>query len=148
MTVFLGFMAVITLVMVLAPQSPTAKIIHRQLVEMPLARLADLERHHIIFFVIMVGFLIGGGEVFGLLGGEAVFAFALDFAIYLDAMAITFALAALSKVRRGVGWSTNVVRKMLRRPQVTRRKREAMGKPSDGKPANDDEDPAQLPLAA
>src|SRR5690606_38556381 len=103
MVTFLGFMAAITLVMWLAPQSPAGRTLNEQLVERPLGALSRMKRHHLIYFVIMAGFMMGGGEVLALAGPEFVAAFAIDLAIYFDAVIVTYTLSALATARKGGG---------------------------------------------
>ena len=146
MVALLGFMAAITLVMWLAPGSEAGRALHRQLVARPLEALSDIERHHLVFFVIMAGFAIGGGEAMAVLGPEFVAAYALDLAIYLDAVMVTFALSAVAMARSGDGRLRNAVMRIARRmrPRSKRTTRKAV---RPRKSANDD-DPAPVLLVA
>ena len=146
MVAFLGFMAAITLVLWLAPGSEAGRALHRQLVERPLEALSDIKRHHVIFFVIMAGFTIAGGEAMAILGPEVVSAFALDLAIYFDAVMVTYALSAVAMAKRSGGWFSQALTRFVRRtcPRSKRATRSASGPP---KSANDD-DPAPAFLAA
>jgi len=140
MVAFLGFMAAVTLVLWLAPGSEAGRTLHRQLVERPLEALSDMKRHHLIFFVIIAGFSIAGGEAMALLGPEFVAAYALDLAIYLDAVMVTYALSAVAMARSGGGWLKNAVMRSAR-PVRPRRKRATRRPAGPRKSANDD-DPA------
>jgi hypothetical protein len=140
MVAFLGFMAAITLVLWLAPGSEAGRALHRQLVERPLEALSDIKRHHLIFFVIMAGFAIGGGEAMAMVGPEFVAAYALDLAIYLDAVMVTYALSAVAMARSGGGWFKIAVMWCARRMRP-RRKRATRRPAGPRKSANDD-DPA------
>lgn len=147
MVVFLGFMAAITLVMWLAPQSPAGRALNEQLVERPLGALSRVKRHHLIYFVIMAGFMMGGGEVLALAGPEFVAAFAIDLAIYLDAVIVTYTLSALATARKS-GRMLALPFVALMRRFGSRKKRYGVGKP-DRLPSNDDEpDPVWFRLAA
>jgi cadmium resistance protein CadD (predicted permease) len=140
MAMLLGFIAAITLVMWLAPGSEAGRALNRQLVERPLEALSDIKRHHLIFFVIIFGFAIGGGEAIALLGPEFVTAYALDLAIFIDAVMVTYALTAVAAAKGGGGRLKDVVVRAARRvrPRSKRTTRRADTRP---KSANDD-DPA------
>ncbi len=151
MVMFLGFMAAITLVMWLAPESAAGKALNEQLVKKPLAALSDLSLKQVIFWAIMAnliaGAAFGGGEAFLLLGPEAVTGIAMDMAIYLDAVIVTYALSALAAARRSMRFMLLPATSILRRIR-SRRKRTAARKP-ERKPSNDDEPhPAFVALAA
>ena len=146
MVAFLGFIAAITLVMWLAPGSDAGRLLRRRLVESPLEAMSDVKRHHLIFFVIMAGFVIGGGEAMAILGPEFVAAYTFDLAIYLDAVMVTYALSAVAMAKRSGGWFSQALTRFVRRtcPRSKRATRSASGPP---KSANDD-DPAPAFLAA
>ena len=115
-------------------------------VESPLEAMSDIKRHHLIFFVIMAGFVIGGGEAMAILGPEFVAAYTFDLAIYLDAVMVTYALSAVAMAKRSGGWFSQALTRFVRRtcPRSKRATRSASGPP---KSANDD-DPAPAFLAA
>lgn len=146
MVMFLGFMIAITLVMWLAPDSAAGRAMHRNLVERPLEALAKFERHHLIYFVIMLGFMIGGGEVFAILGPEAVAAFALDFAIYIDAVLVTYALSAAAMAKRSASWMKRVIIRPFARIAPRRKRTARRSTPRRSSANDDDPDPARLPL--
>ena len=100
-----GLCLALMLVMRLAPDSWLGGMLVRQLVERPLRLAADLERHHLIYVVILAGFMIGGGEVFAVLGPELVAAYALNSAIYFDAVLVAYTLAAVSLARESVRYA-------------------------------------------
>ena len=146
MVAFLGFIAAITLVMWLAPGSDAGRLLRRRLVESPLEAMSDVKRHHLIFFVIMAGFVIGGGEAMAILGPEFVAAYTFDLAIYLDAVMVTYALSAVAMAKRGGGWLKYAV--MRRAPRMRpRSKRTTRTAVRPRKSANDD-DPAPVRLVA
>jgi len=141
-----GFMAVVLLVLLLAPESPAGRAFHRQVVERPLQHLADMKRHHLIFFAIILGLTISGGEAFAILGPHVATSVVIDMAIYLDAVLVAYAVAAVTMVRQGAAAVRAVLSRMVRRPRP-RRKRPALRKALRSKPANDDH-PAPVRLAA
>ena len=138
-----GFTACLIAVMVFARQSDAGRLLHRQLVERPLAALGKFRRHHLLYAVILPVLLLSGGEVALLLGPEFFAAYALELAVYLDAVIMTYALSAMSGMK---GAAVRVGAIMARLPRA-RRKREKLALKSTRKPANDD-DPAPLRLAA
>ena len=89
MFAILGFSLCLLLVMLVIPDSPLGRVLHRQLVERPLERLAQLERHHLIYAVIIGSMMIAGGEAVAIAGPELVAMWALDVSIYLDAVLVT-----------------------------------------------------------
>ncbi len=148
MTAFFGFLLVVTLVIWLAPESPAAKLLHRQLVEAPIEAMAKLERYHLIMFVIMLGFMIGGGEVMALVGPEFIAAYALDLSIYLDLVIVSYAISAARQARSSFAFLRGSFSRLFSRPEARRRRRQIRKQGRSG-PANDDEgDPATMILLA
>lgn len=147
MVMFLGFMAAITLVMWLAPDSPAGRALNEQLVAKPLARLSNMKSHHLIFLVLIAGFALSGGEIFLLMGPEIATAFIVDLSIYFDAVLVTYALAALATARKSMRFMALPIASSMRR-FGSRRKRTSVVKP-ERKPSNDDEPhPAFVALVA
>ena len=151
MVALVSLMAVLTLLMWLLPEAPEVRLLHRWLVDDPLAALARFERHHLFCVVILLGFAVGGAEamaVFGVLGPEIVSAFALDAAIYLDAVLVTYALSAAAMAKRSAGLARHVAMAAIRRirPRARRARRQIRRRP----PANDaaEDDPLPVLLAA
>ncbi|GAA0274658.1 hypothetical protein GCM10009127_14030 [Alteraurantiacibacter aestuarii] len=142
MIAFVGFMAAVMLVLLFAPASAAARLLHRQLVELPLERLARMERHHLIMLMIMVGFMIGGGEIMALMGPEIIATYALDLSIYLDLVMVSYAVSVARQTRTALAHLRGSFSRLLRRPEAGRRRR-AVRKQDRSSPANDDEtDPA------
>lgn len=146
MVMFLGFMAAITLVMWLAPDSAAGRALNEQLVERPLASLSNMKSHHLIFLVLIAGFALGGGEIFLLVGPEIATAFIVDLSIYFDAVLVTYALSALATARKSLRFMTLPITSRWRGFRA-RRKRISAVKP-ERKPSNDDEPHPAIPLAA
>ncbi len=146
MVAILGFMTAIILIMWLVPNSDIGRTLHRQLVERPLATISSLRRHDLLFFVIMAGLMLTGGEAVAVLGPEVVSAFALDLAIYVDAVLVTYALSAVAMTKRSGGWLLQAVMRCVRRMRP--RKKRATRKVSRPRRASNDDDPAPAWLAA
>ncbi|TIX50641.1 hypothetical protein [Alteraurantiacibacter aquimixticola] len=146
MVAFLGFVAAITLVMWLAPQSPAAKALNEQLVARPLAALEKVERHHLLYAVFLGVLMLGGGEMLVIFGPEFIAAYAMEMAIYFDAVIVTYALSAWAEMRKGFGYLSRPMAGLSRsiRP---RRKRTAR-KPAGVRKASNDDDPAPVEIAA
>jgi hypothetical protein len=143
MTLFLGFMVVITLVMWCVPDSPAGKLLLRQLVETPADHLARLKRHHLIYAVLLAGMALAGGEMLVLLGPEAL----ATYAIYLDGVLVTYALAAYATARNSLRYARLRWRGGGRVRRVVRARRRRRAARRVLPPANDD-DPVRIPLAA
>ncbi len=138
MTAVIGFSLCVLLVMLVVPDSPVGRLLHRQLVERPLAQLGRLERHHLIFATIIGAAMLAGGEVVAVLGPELAVMWALDLAIYLDAVMVTYALSALAGVRGVRSKAARIVSRLLAaRPRARRRR----GAACRSKPASNDDDP-------
>lgn len=94
-----GLLAVLTLLLKCAPDAPLGRRAHTMLVAWPLAWLSTLELRHLIFFAVMAGFMMSGGEILMLAGPELVTSYALELSFYLDAVLVTYALSILSQAR-------------------------------------------------
>jgi hypothetical protein len=126
------------------PDSAAGQMLNRQLVEMPLQRLGQLERHHLIFLLIIVGFAFAGGEAFAILGPDFAVVYALDVSFYIDGLLVTLTLASVARSRSGfaatrVGAAGLAMR--LRRVFGRRRVRSAPAKRIEAPSANDDDHP-------
>lgn len=128
------------------PHSPAGKLLRRQLVERPLEQLSRFERHRLIFFVLLAGMMVAGGEVIVLLGPEVV----ATYAIYLDAILVTYVLAAVAQARNLLRYTRLRWRRGVRvqRLIAARRRRRQKSRRRAPPPANDDDSPAVVPLAA
>ena len=144
MTLLVGFMLVITLVMWCAPDSPAGRLLRQQLVERPLRQFAKLERHRLIYVVLLAAMMPVAGEMIVLLGPETL----ATYAVYVDAVMVTYALAAVAQARAGFGRIRVILGKALRRPQVTRRKRSNRPTAARSKSASNDDDPAPALMVA
>jgi len=144
---FYGLLLALMAVMKLAPDSWAGRALNRELVERPLEQLGRMERHHLIFLVIIAGFMMAGGEIFALGGTEMVLGFAIDASIYLDAVLVTYALTVIAGTRNS--WQALRMRlPRLRKVFGRRRIRSAPTRRPGAPSANDEEHSAALPLAA
>ena len=147
---FCGFTLALVLVMRLAPQSSLARLLQRQLVETPLDKLSRLKGHHLLYAAILPLLLLGGGEVLVAAGSvDFIMVYAMDLAIYFDAILFVYAVAAYTVARNSLRYTRLRMHKgvRVRRLVAARRRRQrvtASVRPS----ANDDDGPTALPLAA
>jgi hypothetical protein len=149
MAAFYGLCVALMLVMRVAPETPLGVWLNRGLVEQPLRRLAGLERHHLIFFVMVMLMALAAGEIIAMYGTfEWAMISAFDLSVYIDAMVVTTALGATARLRgavqalhRGAAWRGQA------RPVARPRRVRSASKRTSDPPANDD-DTAGLPLAA
>jgi hypothetical protein len=129
------------------PDSTAGRMLNRQLVEMPLRRLGQLERHHLIFLLVIVGLMlagVAGGEALAILGPDFAVIYALDVSLYIDGLLMALTLASVARSRSGfaatkAGTAWLAVR--LRRVFGRRRVRSAPAKRIEKPSANDDDHP-------
>ncbi|HEX4737638.1 MAG TPA: hypothetical protein VH331_08760 [Allosphingosinicella sp.] len=141
-----GLLITATLIMMLFPETPLARSLHRHLVEWPLARLAAMDRRHAIFALILIGLALFGSELLVMLGSaDLVVGLAWDVSIYADTLLAAAALAAVARSR--LAWRALLVRPSRPRRPRARSRRALRAKPSAR--ADDEEGPAwSLALAA
>lgn len=100
-----GLFVALVMVMKFAPGSMLGGWLNRTLVELPLEKLAGFDQRHMLYTVILVALMLGAGETLALLGSaEFLSIYAWDLAIYLDAVAVSYALAAVARVRSALRW--------------------------------------------
>lgn len=144
-----GLLLALMAVMKLAPHSGAGRLLNRQLVELPLALFARMERHHLIFVLVVAALLMAGTEVLVGLGTvDFALVYALDMSLYIDGLLATMALASLARTKSGVtalrlGAASLGAR--MRRTFGRRKTRNA--RPPRASGANDDDHPA-VALAA
>ncbi|WP_123881601.1 hypothetical protein [Aurantiacibacter spongiae] len=115
---------------------------HEQAVERPARRLAAMERHHLLFAVALAVLFAAGGEIVLLMGPEFMAAYALDLAIYADALLISYAAAVATRLR-GVVSALRYARPAAMRRRSARARRARIAAVRRGRrPANDDDGPA------
>jgi hypothetical protein len=135
---FAGLLLMLTLVMRLFPETPFVQILHNYLVLAPLRMLATAQRHHVILLFVLLALTLAP-EAMALMGSTDVFmTFAWDLSLYLDALAVTYALAAYSHIKAAghvlrrslprIGLRKTIARQRARRVRPVRR------------PANNDDD--------
>ena len=141
-----GVLLALMLVMRFAPASPIGRALNRQLVEVPLRVLGGMQRHHLIFLIVMAALLVAGSEVILALGSmDFAVLYALDVSLYVDGLLMTLALASVARTRSAItllGGRAMLLATRIRRGFGGRRMRRGPARRATGKPSNDDDHPA------
>lgn len=139
-----GLLALITVTLRCWPETAAARWIQRAVIDATGARLATLERRHLIFVVLMSIVLIVGGELLAMAGPLDMALIVLwDISTYVDIVVTTAVVATAA--RAGPGLRNSVARLIPRRAARARRARPSRKElPS----ANDDDDRAGFLRAA
>ena len=126
------------------PETATARWLERQVAETS-ARLAAIERRHLVFLVLMTVVLVAGAELLAIGGPlDAGLVLLWDVATYLDIVFVTASVAAVARGRSA--WRIVATRWLPRiRPRRRARRTAAKARP-DRRSANNDE--RARPLAA
>ena len=91
-----GLLLIATLIMRLWPETGSARWLHCALVERPMAFLGGLERHHLIFLIVLIVI----AQSFAVIGSlELLTLTAIDISVYVDAVMTVWTIAALSRSR-------------------------------------------------
>lgn len=139
-----GLFLALIMVMRLAPESALGRVLNRHLVERPLERLGEFDRRQLLYATILVVMCLGAGEAIAVLGPELLGVYAWDLAVYLDAVAVSYALAAVARARtvlRIVRLRSSVFLRPFRRPARRAKRTRTMASRSPSSASNDD-DPA------
>ena len=99
------------------PDIPSRRNLNELLVDRPLLWLSKQERHDYLFLILVCVLLLGGGEILLMMGPEFVIGYAADLAIYLDIIAATYLISAVTYVKAVVkavhtqlsGWRSSVM---------------------------------------
>lgn len=137
-----GVLLALMLVMRFAPDSSIGKALNHQLVERPLRVIGGMQRHHLIFVIVMAALLVAGGEVILALGSmDFAVLYALDVSLYVDGLLMTLALASLTRTRSAMALlragATALAARIVRRAGRGRARR-APARRVTRKPSNDD----------
>jgi ABC-type multidrug transport system fused ATPase/permease subunit len=145
-----GVLVAAMLVMKLLPHSPYGEWLNATLVERPLARLAGMDRRHVVFVMIDVGLALFATDMVFVFGSYDLMAlYAWDLTVYLDTMVIAYTLTTVALARSSLRWLTlraSLALRRARRPQA-RRSRAASLERQD-LADNDDDPPPAWALAA
>lgn len=124
---FSGFALLIILMMKLLPDLPFSRALHRAFVEVPLRRLAEMSRQHLIYAAVLIGLTFGGIELLLLLGStEMLMLFAWDVSLYVDALIATWTLSVVARgkaIWQGLADRCVGLLRPGARPRASRRRR-------------------------
>ncbi len=138
-----GLLLLITVTLRWWPETSAARWIQRMLVDATRARLATLERRHLILLVLIPIMLIAGAEMLAMLGSADLAMFVLlDMASYIDIVLTGVVVATATRT----GASFRAVRRLVLPRRATRARRSRLSK-TEVLPANDDERPKWVPGA-
>ncbi len=144
---FTGFLLCALIAMLLFPRTDFARLCHEQLVERPVFWLSRFRMHHLLYAIILVPVMLSGGEFLALLGPEFFAAYAMELAIYIDAVIFSLALSVWANIRSAGVAARELFSKPLRMARA-RRKRAAKSVRREPAPANDDDRPVEMAFAA
>jgi hypothetical protein len=135
-----GLLLLITVTLRCCPGTSAAQWIQRMLVDGTRARLATLERRHLIFVVLMATILIFGGELLAMAGPfDMALVVLWDVSTYVDIVVTTAVVATAA--RAGLPLRNSMTRLLPRRAGRTRRTRAVRKELSTAK--DDDDRPAR-----
>lgn len=122
-----GFILLIIAMMKLFPTLPVSRLLHRTIVELPLLKLATMDRRHVIFGVALLVMLVTASEMIMLLGSaDVAILLAWDVSIYLDAVLAIWTLAAVTRSKAAWQSLAGILTRPFRgaRRRAPRRRRE------------------------
>ncbi|KLI62799.1 hypothetical protein [Aurantiacibacter marinus] len=147
MIVLTGFLLCALVAMLMFPQTDFARLCHQQLIDRPVFWLSRFRTHHLVYVIVLVPLMLSGGEFLALLGPEFFAAYAMELAIYIDAVIFGLAMSVWETVRSATSKVTHLLRRPLR-IKSARRKRAASTNRTKSVPANDDDRPGEVAIAA
>lgn len=143
---FAFFLASLVAVMLLAPETPIARSLHRNLVEEPLRLAARFERKHVLFLVVGLASLQSFAMV---LPAEMAMIMAWDLTVYVDLLIASWTLSAFARLRSMRAWMTLQAGRLRPRRRARVRARRIRRSAERRSAANDDDPaPFAVPLAA
>ena len=115
-------LAMMIATMKLWPQTPTARLLHKALVEAPLRIVAGIERKHLFFAAIVLLFLMTPA----MLGPFDLALYGMwDVAVFLDVATVALALATVARGRSALSFVRTWAIGMAARPAERRARRRA-----------------------
>ena len=142
-----GFMLIALAAMLAVPETPFGRLCHRELVERPARKLASFRSHHVLYALILIPVMLSGGEFIAVLGPEFFAAYAMELAIYIDAVVLTFVASAYARIREAFSHLRHLATRPFRGRRA-RTKRSAPRPMRQRRPANDDEREPAFAVAA
>jgi hypothetical protein len=132
------------LIMQFFPETTVAQFLHKHLVKRPTIWFAKLQRHDVLFALLLIGLLLLGGEYIAVLGtGDLLLIYAMDLALYTDALIAVSTIAAATKIKSGIApvmaylslWRSRIARQS----KAVSHRREHKTQSSSPPAANDDD---------
>lgn len=131
------------LLMRLGPDIPARRSLDELLVERPLHWLSKRQRHDVLFLIVISALLLGGGPILLMMGPEFVMVYAADLALYLDIIAASYLITAVTSVKAAAkaarvrlsGWFGRAVHLC----RVAPRERVSRKRPRPTRAVNDDD---------
>ncbi|QIG81246.1 hypothetical protein [Stakelama tenebrarum] len=136
-----GLLALLLLTMKLWPDVPVVQVMHRWLIAMPLEKLSQLSRKHLLFAVLIGVMALGGFEVIAVLGSaDALALVAWDMSLYLDAVIAMWTASAIGRMRGFVSYMRlRLLAAIGRRPRTPRTRSHRQTVRAERGAANDDD---------
>lgn len=135
-----GSLLMAMLIAKLFPDTPIGRLLHLYLVELPLQLGSKIERKHVILALI----LLVGGQAFILAAPlDLALIYAVDLALYIDALAAVSAAAALGWAKSawaGLKAKVQQLARTLYGSAMRPRAKQGQRKPIDRYGSNDDDD--------
>lgn len=94
----LGLLALCIVVMLVFPETPTARWLHEIMVERPHAWFAKLKRRDVIFVFVMVALMLTVGEFVAVFGPGELLALGANLSLFIDAVAVTTAVTIATAI--------------------------------------------------
>ena len=139
-----AFLAGLAAVMLLAPDTPAARWLHRHCVEELLDLASRLERKHILFLVVGLVSI----QAFAMtLPAELAVAMAWDVTAYVDLVVAVWTFSAFARVRSMKAWVAMKIRGSLLRLHGRRVRARRVRRPVESHSAANDDDPAPARVA-
>ena len=93
---FVGCLAMLIIFMRLFQETPTGKVLHHYLVEVPLEKMDKIDAGHLIFLMIGLLLIPSFAAVFS---ADIAIVMAWDFALYYEALIATWTIASVTKLK-------------------------------------------------
>jgi len=135
------------------PDSTAGRTLQRHLAEKPVAAMAKINRHHVIFVGRLVLMALTTFKFAAFFGTDFFVAFtSFDMSLYLDAVCVSAALAAFARLRPAARFTRSCIERLARSTglsrNIPRRPRSKAYRRAPRQPDNDDDRPLLTAMAA
>ncbi len=145
---FVGCLAMLIIFMRLFQETPTGKVLHHYLVEVPLEKMDKIDAGHLIFLMIGLLLIPSFAAVFS---ADIAIVMAWDFALYYEALIATWTIASVTKLKlmgTKLRISIQHIASRLPKPRVQSVRAKGVEKRPQSKSANDNDDHGRYAIAA